>query len=36
MEYSRYFERHNFWFWPSEGCYMCKEEGRETQASIRR
>jgi hypothetical protein len=22
-EYSRYCERHNYWYWPSQGCYMC-------------
>lgn len=31
----QYCERHNYWYWPPS-CYMCAQEGRETQPSLRR
>jgi len=35
-EHLVYCDRHNYWYWPSKGCGMCKEEGRASTPSLRR
>ncbi|HUI85686.1 MAG TPA: hypothetical protein VLY21_00830 [Nitrososphaerales archaeon] len=36
MQYSVYCERHNLWYWPGDGCKICKSEGPRKPAGLER
>lgn len=35
-EHLEYCKRHNYWYYPSKGCYMCQEEGVEPIQDLKR